>query len=101
MSIDCNSCSFKRNVPGDCHISCVHPVVNENGNDMKVLLGIMSSGGQLFAQQLGFTFSPHAVSSGWANYPLNYDPIWMSGSCKLREHYEKVIAEQLIAKSNG
>lgn len=99
MSIDCHSCVFKRNVPGDCHITCIHPVVQNNGNKIKVMMGLMSSDGQMFADSLGFTFNPHAVQSGWANYPMNYDPSWMSGTCKLREHYEKAVADNLIAKS--
>lgn len=50
--LKCKDCKFKRNVPGDTHISCVR--------SLNLLSGI----------------SNHGVKNGWFMYPYNFDPIW-------------------------
>jgi len=52
--LDCYNCKYKRNIPGDAHVSCVN-------HDPKV------------------KGDAHGIESGWFFYPLNFDPIWGSG----------------------
>jgi hypothetical protein len=30
---------------------------------------------------LGIKLNPHGVKHGWANWPWNYDPIWIESDC--------------------
>lgn len=52
----CNVCKNKRNILGDCHISCAKPDNQMTGND-------------------------HGIRSGWFNYPYNFDPRWATKEC--------------------
>lgn len=58
---NCYSCVNRRDVPGDCHISCAKPDPTVRGN-------------------------PVGIRGGWFHYPYNFDPIWIVGECK---NYEK------------
>lgn len=78
---NCHNCVFKRNIPGDCHIACAHPVIVPNAT--KIVLIIVNGQGHALEPLLGFTFNHHGVQQGWANFPVNYDPVWMEGECKL------------------
>lgn len=53
---DCFSCIHKRNIPGNCHISCVNPDPKMKGN-------------------------LHGIRNGWFSYPHNFDPVWMEKEC--------------------
>ena len=53
-------CIYRRNIPGDCHSSCVKPDPDMTG-------------------------VPHGVRHGWFCYPWNFDPIWKGKRCN---HYE-------------
>lgn len=87
---DCNSCQFKRNIPGDCHISCGHPVFTSDPNlAFKVNIALMTGNQKLIKPYLGLDFSEYGISSGWCSFPVNYDPIWVSGECNLRAISEK------------
>lgn len=53
---NCHSCKYKKDVPGSAHVACtrINPALR---------------------------FHKHGVKNGWANYPFNFDPIWMEGQC--------------------
>jgi len=53
---ECYSCTYKRNVPGDAHISCVNPDPSMTGN-------------------------PHGIANGWFLYPIVFDPCWKEKNC--------------------
>ena len=56
MVAKCYECKFKRDVPGDAHISCVNPDPQMTGNE-------------------------RAIQHGWFYYPLVFDPVWMRKEC--------------------
>lgn len=56
MKTNCNNCQFSETIPGDCHLKC---------NAFNPLL----------------EFNAHGVKNGWANYPENFDPIWIENEC--------------------
>jgi len=99
MSVNCHTCPFKQNIPGDCHVACGHPVVNGK-NQFIVLSAVMRGSGHLLTQPLGLIFSEYGIQSGWCNFPINYDPAWLSGECKLRSHYEAAVAAKLESESS-
>lgn len=87
----CYECSFKRNVPGDCHISCVNPVLRANQNDFKIMMSIMLGNNNVLKETVGISFDPYGTQQGWCSFPHNYDPTWVNGDCKL---YEKIPVKQ-------
>jgi hypothetical protein len=52
----CYECEHKRDIPGDCHISCVNPDPNMTGLE-------------------------HGIRNGWFRYPHNFDPTWANRKC--------------------
>ena len=52
----CYKRKFKRNVSGNCHITCINPDINMTGN-------------------------PHGINNGWFWYPVLFDPIWGTKKC--------------------
>ena len=48
----CKKCKFKKNIPGDAHVSC---------SRIKTKVS---------------NINQHGSNSGWFMFPLNFDPIW-------------------------
>lgn len=73
--MNCNKCKFHETIPGDAHVSCTILPVQARGYAAVLLVHsiyrIDTASGILV------TFEPHGVDSGWCNWPLNYDPIWV------------------------
>jgi hypothetical protein len=92
MSHNCYNCKFKGFVGGSTHISCT--VLRITGTDFKVeLLEFMLATNQVDLIDTR-TNEPHVQineygrKSGWANYPLDFDPIWID-KCSFYTEYEK------------
>jgi len=84
MAIKCRECRFRRKIPGDAHISCANPAMTEGANAIKVSVLVLAGQGEELRPLLGFGFNDHGVKSGWCNFPLNFDPIWLDGDkCEL------------------
>lgn len=83
--MDCRSCKYHENVPGDTHVCCKHP--NTKTYDGQILMEMMliaASGisyGELPLRmtRLGLSVDLWGVSHGWVFFPMNFDPIWVSG----------------------
>lgn len=86
----CADCPYKSTVPGSGHHQkCEHPVIL--GSEFKIL-GLVLSG---HYKLLGFTvnetgekfsmitINEHGIEHGWANWPVDFDPIWID-SCGLK-----------------
>lgn len=87
----CNECPFKQSIPGDCHSACGHPVAVEK---QMLLMSLVFTGRlSVIKQALGLQIDPHAVSQGWANFPMNFDPIWVTGSCSMLDSYKQSVAK--------
>ena len=106
-SSPCLECPFKSPVPGDCHVSCTHPVANGE-RQMLLLMLVMTGKFSTIEKALGLKISAYGAESGWANFPVNYDPIWVTGTCSMLASYQKVLAahqekqsvEQIIHKES-
>jgi hypothetical protein len=77
----CRECKFKRDVPGDTHVSCVSPVLDE-AKKSPVFTMLSLTNPSIVSNALGLKANPHGVKSGWCMFPLNYDPVWLEGTCK-------------------
>jgi hypothetical protein len=56
----CETCKHMRPSAGGCHISCASPDPDVTGK-------------------------PHGIAHGWFNYPLDFDPVWMTTQCTTYE----------------
>jgi len=80
---DCYKCKYRRHVPGSCHLACAHPSVAPNKADpMAALMAIFASVGRVAPvtsglDKLDIKINNHGLKNGWANWPFNFDPIWL------------------------
>lgn len=95
---DCYQCKYRQNIPGDCHSSCNAPVVSQE-TKIKVMLMVTNGLDQIVTDVTGLSFEKYAISNGWCNFPLNYDPIWVSGDCKLKKLSEDLELQIIEKKS--
>lgn len=85
----CHECIYKRTIPGNCHIKCVSPPTKDIWTNP--LSEIISLYGKRIANNIpidrkkfGIEIDNHGFHSGWANWPFNFDPIWIN-KCKMFE----------------
>ena len=65
---DCYTCKHRGTLPGDAHSTCkqaLHEYSNRNADN---------------TVNIRVSLDPHGVRNGWANWPFNFDPIWIE-SC--------------------
>ncbi|MFA7521060.1 hypothetical protein [Shewanella sp.] len=81
---DCYKCIYRGEVVGSAHSCCKHPNNKKLLDEpMAGLLGILSSGRHMdlglksYNNGLNVTGNEHGRKSGWFNYPLNFDPVWL------------------------
>jgi len=75
-------------IPGDAHISCEHPEIKKNiKQEMFACLGIAGEISPA-AQKLKIKGNEHGIKSGWFNWPVNFDPVWLE-NCDGFEEREK------------
>lgn len=56
MKPNCYGCKFRRNVPGDCHSTCVNTAPFD---------------------KLNIQGATHGIVNGWFFWPINFDPVWL------------------------
>lgn len=94
----CNNCTHKRNIAGDCHISCSNPDIAKHSQVLTVVgLTSPSNLDKFCRESLGFSVDEYGIRSGWFMFPLNYDPTWMNGECYYHSENEK-LKNELINK---
>jgi len=64
ITMECYNCKWKKDVPGDAHISCAKPDPEMTGD-------------------------PHGIRKGWFHYPHLFDPVWKTRHCKNFEPREE------------
>lgn len=92
---NCHSCKYSRSIPGDCHISCAALVLNGD-SAAKIFTAVMSGLPVLtkaVTDVTGLSFNSYGVQAGYCMFPMNYDPAWVSGDCKLKQLSEDVEAK--------
>jgi hypothetical protein len=83
--MNCNQCVHKRSNIGTHHIACavIGDKIIDNGN---IHIARLMGGDPLFTVTLIgeipslsvlLEINPHGFKKGWANWPLNFDPIWI------------------------
>jgi hypothetical protein len=86
MEKKCYSCKFKGTVPGSAHSSC--KVISENSSDKTKAfeLEMLLASHQVQMTDKGtdeplVKLNEHGIKKGWANWPLDFDPVWVE-SCR-------------------
>ena len=79
---NCYECKYRGRAIGSAHSVCNHPSTKESHNNpMAEILGIFGSIGRTPPIQadtgLNIKGNSHGISSGWFNWPFNFDPTWL------------------------
>jgi hypothetical protein len=101
--VNCHSCKYSRSIPGDCHISCA-AIVLSNESATKIFAAVTSGIPVLIkavTDVTGLSFDSYGIQSGYCMFPLNYDPVWMSGTCKLKQLSEDTEAQIAASKQDA
>lgn len=81
---NCYKCPYRKEAPGSAHSECHHPVMNA---EQRLLMAMSIASGRVPEWKIKETgevllgFDSHGVKNGWCNWPLNFDPVWVT--CKL------------------
>jgi len=76
--MQCHACIHRRSLAGNTHSRCGHPVAADSVAE-DFLLGLLGfSELATAARTLGITINPHGAEMGWANWPVDFDPIWIN-----------------------
>ncbi|MHA1333266.1 MAG: hypothetical protein ACTSPL_04225 [Candidatus Odinarchaeia archaeon] len=93
--MDCWKCKWHRRIAGDVHIKCAHPEAEKlkAATINEVLLRVFA-GWEIvplipkdFA--LKIKLDPIGIKRGWANWPWNFDPIWVEECSGFEEKEEE------------
>lgn len=91
---NCYDCEYRGELPGDAHSKCRHPAVIESTDGgMGMLLGLfVRSDPNMPERTMGIgdkiiktRFSSYGIARGWANWPWNFDPIWLERCTGLKK----------------
>ena len=87
---NCYKCAYRGSIPGNAHSKCLHPDIKVVTEDpiaeifgMLGSRGISATGmnlGNELSGTLGIKGNQHGINSGWFNWPINFDPVWLE-SC--------------------
>jgi hypothetical protein len=79
---NCYECTYRRPIPGDAHISCIHPGSGMDHEDP--VSGLL----MLLGKRCGPVSAPSSatihvegdqwgIDHSWFNWPYNLDPTWL------------------------
>jgi hypothetical protein len=80
--MNCYNCKFRGGVVGSAHSSC--KVISETKVENSLLMEVLLSTHQIRLTSDGkdiVNLDPHGIKNGWANWPMDFDPVWVT-DCK-------------------
>ncbi len=80
--MNCYECKFRGGVIGSAHSSC--KVISQTNTDNSSMLELLLATHQVSLTSDGknlVELNPHGIKNGWANWPLDFDPVWVD-DCK-------------------
>ena len=84
----CIGCRFQRRLDHHHHCKCKHPSIRGTLVSFVVLREIIAHG-ESERQGIKVIGDSNGIKSGWFNFPVNFDPIWLL-SCTGREEIVRV-----------
>lgn len=91
MNPNCYECKHRRDIPGNCHSACHHPVLMARDGSVKMIALLAFWQTHEFAP-FNLTAKEHGIKNGWFIWPINFDPVWLN-SC---EGFEKKEGEEVM-----
>jgi hypothetical protein len=79
----CNTCEYAGSIPGNAHTTCNSPVFKTENDKFVLFMAIVGG------TPVGPRFEYNAFIQGWANWPVDFDPVWMIGGCGLHSSLKK------------
>jgi hypothetical protein len=78
MSRACYQCRHRRDLPGDMHSGCRHPLTEAvHGNPLAPLIEAMGHALPVPVPGLNVIGDKHAIGMGYWSWPINFDPVWL------------------------
>ena len=84
---DCYKCKYRAELRGSAHSQCTHPKAQPAKDDALGSVLAILGGARGFpglteksldaAISLGIKLNLHGLRNGWANWPHNFDPVWL------------------------
>lgn len=84
---DCYKCQFRHGVPGSAHSSChgLRELAKDPNDPNVITVETLLATGKMKMEVNGqpvIKIDPHGKAKGWAMWPFDFDPIWLS-ECQL------------------
>lgn len=73
----CHKCKHSRKIPGDTHLKCGHPFIDEDGGSLFSIVSSLMGKDDNAMDKLNISLNSTGVKNGWAYWPVNFDPIWI------------------------
>lgn len=74
---DCYNCPYCRELTGSAHKACVHPDFSPH------ILAAVSIMKNQRVYEPGIIIDEIGRRGGWANWPVNFDPTWITCNLKI------------------
>lgn len=74
---NCFDCKHMRTIPGDAHIECAHPSINEVDRMLTPMLLMSGLQNAPCMKRLNVMGDSRGILHGWFMWPLNFDPTWL------------------------
>ena len=71
---NCYSCVYRQNITGSVHSAC-GAFNNAPALGLEMLVAVTSHDIDWFKDMIEIDL--HGLKNGWANYPIDFDPIWI------------------------
>lgn len=75
--MECRKCKHSRRIPGDAHLKCEHPFIDEDGGSLFSVISSLMGKNSNAMDKLNISLNSTGVDNGWAHWPVNFDPIWI------------------------
>jgi hypothetical protein len=82
--MNCRNCAYSAPALGSSrHLHCRFAETHAPAKTLTLAeVARMATGKNVVAEAMNLTLNPHGVKNGWAEFPWNYDPIWVEGECR-------------------
>lgn len=81
MKPNCYKCKHRRSILGDAHSRCYNPKLEINlDHPIFMFLTFLGKRGpriSIYTDKIGVKINKHGFDNGWANFPFNFNPIWI------------------------
>lgn len=76
---DCYQCPHRGEVPGSAHSTC--NIFDEKTSAQMTMLAMIGKLPRITDTSTGddlLKLNPIGVANGWCNYPMDFDPVWVT-----------------------